>query len=119
MTVNIFSTLSNDQSYTFYKKEGGSTNVERSIFIAGKANVANKHLITPSGMATSVSDEDYADLQNNEVFNLHVKNGFLSVSKVKADPEKVAKGMTSKDESAPKTEKDFAKPPKVVKSDKE
>lgn len=108
MAIYVYSTLSNDQSYTTYVDiPGGAPQKEASIFIAGKANVANKHLITPLGMATEVTAEQLAELRRNEVFQLHERNGYLSVSEAKAEPDKVTASMAGRDASAPLVEQDF------------
>lgn len=105
----IYSTLSNDQRYATYRTaERGVPQVASSVFIAGKANVTNKHFITPRGVATEVTAEQLAELRTNEVFKLHEKNGFVTVSEKKQDAEKVAASMTGRDASAPLVEQDFA-----------
>lgn len=104
----VYSTLSNDQSYTTYRKtEGGIPQAAGSVFVAGKANVSTKHFVTPLGMSTEVTAEQLAELRSNEVFKLHEKNGFVTVSDKKEDAEKVASGMTGRDKSAPLVEQDF------------
>lgn len=108
MPIYVYSTLSNDQRYTSYShRDGAAPQVDNSIFIAGKANVANKHLITPRGMVTEVTAEQLQALRRDLVFQQHVKNGFITISNAKADPEKIASGMTGRDESAPLVEQDF------------
>jgi hypothetical protein len=109
MTIYVYSTLSNDQSYSTYTDvPGGAPQLETSVFIAGKANVANKHLITPLGVVTEVTAEQLAELRRNEVFRLHESNAYISVSQAKAEPDKVAASMTGRDASAPLVEQDFA-----------
>lgn len=108
MTIYVYSTLSNDQRYTTYNGvSGGAPQPARSIFIAGKANVANKNFITPLGVATEVTAEELAELRRNEVFKVHEQNGHLSVSQAKVDPDKVAASMQGRDASAPLVEQDF------------
>lgn len=105
MTVYIYSTLTSSNKYTFYKRfPNGQTAVEKEILIAGGANVADKHFITPRGVSTPVSDEDFEKLQSHPVFKKHVANGFIRFSKVKEDADKVAKDLEEKDKSAPLTE---------------
>jgi len=104
----VFSTLSTDVDYTVY---GESVNdlptIEKRITIKGGANVATKHLITPKGVMTAVEDAEFDILSAHPVFQMHKKNGFITVEKKAADPEKVASNMTARDESAPLTEGDF------------
>lgn len=80
--IYIYSTLSNDQRYQL--KDG------RSVLIAGKANVANKQLVTPKGMVTSISEDEFNLLQENIVFKAHAKNGFVSGSHGREDAESFA-----------------------------
>lgn len=109
--VYIFSTLSNDQIYCQYAPPTGNKSnlsppIEHAIHIAGKANITDKRLFTPAGVVTTVTAEELQILRNNEVFQIHEKNGYIQVSTSKGDPEKVAASMTGRDESAPLVEED-------------
>ena len=73
------------------------------MFIAGKANVANKNIVTPLGMATKVDDSALSVLESSHVFRLHKENGFITVEKYKEDADLVASDMTGRDASAPET----------------
>lgn len=95
----VYSTISADVDY--------AVDDEKVIRIAGKANVANRNIITPRGMATKVTDEQVAALKKNHVFQLHLENGFLTIEKSKEDPEKVAASMQGRDKSAPDTTEDM------------
>lgn len=95
MPLYVYCTLSNDQNY-------GTP--DGKIFIAGQANVMTKHMYTPRGRVTEVSDEQYSQLKNNHVFKLHKENGFITVETRNEDPEKVATDMEAADKSAPLTE---------------
>ena len=86
----VYSTLSNDNTY------GG-------VFIAGKANVANKNIVTPLGMATKVDDSALSVLESSHVFRLHKENGFITVETYKEDADLIAANMTGRDASAPET----------------
>lgn len=105
----VYSTLSTDVCYNDFKPSNGREPnfVERKVLIRGGANVATKHLVTPKGVMTKVSDEELAFLEKDEVFQLHVKNGHITVSGREANPDKVAGGMTDKDASAPLTPADY------------
>lgn len=105
--VFIYSTLSNDQAYTQYVKGTEVPQVEHTINIAGKANVAGKHFLTPLGMVTEITEEDLAILKGNQMFQIHEANGFITYSNTKADPDTVASDMTGRDASAPLVEQDF------------
>lgn len=95
MSLYIYCTLSNDQNYA---------TPDGPVFIAGQANLMTKHMYTPRGRVTEISDEQYAQLKNNHVFKLHKENGFIAVENRKEDPDKVATDMEASDKSAPLTE---------------
>lgn len=95
MSLYIYCTLSNDQNYA---------TSDGPVFIAGQANVMTKHMYTPRGRVTEISDEQYTQLKNNHVFKLHKENGFIAVENRKEDPDKVATDMEASDKSAPLTE---------------
>lgn len=94
MSLYVYCTLSNDQNYSV---------TDGAVFIAGQANIMTKHMYTPRGRVTEISDEQYAQLKDNHVFKLHKENGFISVENRKEDPEKVATNMEASDKSAPDT----------------
>jgi len=101
MANYVYSTLANDQRYV----ERGKNRTEvAAVFVAGKANVPNRHMLTPRGVSTQVSDEQLAVLRKNKVFQLHEKNGFVTVETKKADADKVASSMNNNDPSQPDTE---------------
>jgi len=104
--VYIFSTLANDQKYQNYEINSGIAMAVGSVFIKGGTNVADSRIETPLGIMTQINDDDYALLQQNPDFNLHVKNGFIIVQMAAADPEKIAADMNLSDESRPLTEGD-------------
>lgn len=103
----VYSTLTCDNAYTVYEKTtGGLTIPKTEVIIHGGTGLANKHLITPIGTVTNVSDDELAMLKTNPVFIEHVKNGFLIVQEGgKADDaEKVASDMAVDTGSAPLNE---------------
>lgn len=108
----VYSTLTCDNAYTIYEKTtGGLTIPKAEIVINGGTGLANKHLITPLGMVTKVSDEELSMLKESPVFIEHVKNGFLVVQEggKATDAEKVATDMSTDTGSSPLTEQDIAK----------
>lgn len=107
-TYFVFSTLTASQLYT--RTEQGGADLPRTVaevFIAGGSNIPDKYLRTPIGVMTPVTDEEMAVLQENDVFNLHKANGFITVEQAPADAEKVAADMETRDESAPLVDGDF------------
>lgn len=106
MSYYIYSTLSTDMRYTEYKDPiGGETIsvIKHSVQINGRANVADKNFITPRGVMTKVTDEDFAMLSKNQLFELHRKNGYISFEKKQADVNKVIVNMKPRDVCAPIT----------------
>ncbi len=100
----VYSTLSCDQGYAIYDKGAeGMPILNRVIFINGKANITNKVLVTPRGVATEVSDDDLETLNKDYHFSEHVRLGFISFDSKKFDADEVSKDMTKQDKSAPKT----------------
>lgn len=100
----IYSTLTCDNAYAVYEPSTDATQIsiiKRTILIKGGHGVANKYVQTPRGVVTEVSDEDFAALQLDAHFQQHVKNGFITYEKSKADTESVAKNMQDRDASAP------------------
>lgn len=111
----IYSTLSNDQLYVNYKTDAsGVPKPESQVFIAGGANLMTKHFITPRGVATKVTAEQLTELRQNDMFKLHMANGFITVSEAKQDAEVVAADMVGRDQSAPIVEQDEEVPAPVV-----
>lgn len=107
--VFIFSTLATDMLYTEWMPthdSGAMAGKGREVFVKGGTGVANDRVVTPQGVRTEIEDDDLASLQNNEVFKLHVKNGFITYQKKSADPEKVAADMKLNDPSSPRTPSD-------------
>ena len=104
----VFSTLTASQVYT--RTEQGGADLPRTVaevFIAGGSNIPDKYMRTPIGVMTPVTDEEMGILQENDVFNLHKANGFITVEEAPADAEKVAADMVTRDDSAPLVDEDF------------
>ena len=109
----VFSTLTRPNEYVTYK-EGTAreiSQVAHRVTIKGGANnVDKRNLLTPRGVATTISDEDLEHLMQNQVFQLHMKNGFITVDAAKdpRDADEVATVMEGRDDSAPEVPQDFA-----------
>lgn len=112
-TVHVYSKLANNQKYTIYKDkapdEGNEfKQVAHEVLIVGGAGLADKHLVTPMGMHTEISEEDAQALLKNHVFNLHRKNGHITLEQRKTDVDKVVGDMSGEtDQSAPITPASF------------
>lgn len=104
----IYSTLSQPQAYTLYKKTGNDIPAPAgSVVIAGGAGVADKHLVTPYGAVTKITDEQLEMLQHSRHFKEHESRGFVKVSRSNIDPTKAAESMEARDKSAQKTPEDM------------
>lgn len=79
------------------------------VIIKGGANLMNKHLFTPAGVATAITEDQLAFLTANAKFMQAVADGYMSVIGDDGDTERAAKSMRPKDGTAPKTEADFAR----------
>lgn len=100
----IYSRLSADMKYKIegYNDDGS----DRFVFVAGKADIPNKHMLTVRGVSTQVDDALVKLLEKNPVFQLHVENGVIHVDKHKVDAEKVASDMAA-DDSRPLSEEEL------------
>jgi hypothetical protein len=108
MKLYVYSTLAADVNYTHYAKGGGDLPIaDRSVIIKGGAGVANDRLVTPHGVATEIEAEDLVFLEQNEIFRLHRKNGFIKVEEKSFDVEAVTGDMNAADPSRPPEEADF------------
>lgn len=104
----VYSTLTNDNVYTKYAEAVNDLpQIERKVLIKGGSNVATKQLVTPIGVSTEITAEELAICENDPVFQLHKKNGHITVLNKSTNPEKVAADMDSRDKSAPLREQDF------------
>lgn len=106
----ILSTLTSPQDVSFTRtRPNGSLEVYKEIHINGGANVADrKTFVTPQGVITELSDEDFDLLTNCEWYKRQEKGGFIRPVEAASDaddPKK--KGMKRRDKSAQKTDKDY------------
>lgn len=100
--VFVYSTLTSAQEYG---TEAGP------IRINGGANVSNKHLWTPKGVVTEVTEAQLDALQRHPVFAAHCKNGFVVVSLKKRDTDQIVRDMEGADKSAQETPETITKKP--------
>lgn len=91
----IYSTLSAD---VVYSTDAGE------VLVHGGANIPDKHLLTPYGKVTRVTDDEYAALERNHLFKTHKENGYITADKHKTDADHAAAAMNGRDMSAPDTE---------------
>ena len=99
---HIYSTLSADVSYTKYDLSSKDLpRAERAVLIKGGTGISNKNLVTPLGVHTQVTNDELEFLKSDEVFLMHMQNGYIKIGKAKVEPEIVAADMVTRDNSAP------------------
>lgn len=107
----ILSTLTAAQNVVLTKKgANGALVVVKTITINGGANVADKKtLVTPSGVVTELSDKDFDMLKETDFYKRMEKRGHIRPIEHKSEAEDTKKnGMKQKDNSAQKTDEDYA-----------
>lgn len=113
MSHYIYSTLAASMEYTHWEVNPTDKNAlpikRQGVFIKGGAGVANKHLMTPRGVCTIVSDAELEILQRDVTFQLHVKKGFITIDSKEKAADKVAADMNENDKSKPWTPEKIAK----------
>lgn len=103
----IYSTLTSSVRYTEFDPGNGVPIPKKDVIIYGGAGIPDKQLVTPFGVMTEVDDEQLEFLKSNDVFKMHVENGFVKVSEAKSDVETVVSDMEQRDVSAPLVPGDF------------
>ena len=73
---------------------------DKTIVIKGGANVTDKHMWTPRGVATEVTREELEELRKIPSFSSREKDGYFSTSQFERDANKVAGDMAGADNSA-------------------
>jgi hypothetical protein len=103
----IISTLTTGQTYVNHAPQGdGTVRPVFAIDINGGNGLTNLNGILVQGAETEVTNEQVEQLKQNAVFNLHVKNGFVTVYDGKQDKEVPLADLNQRDESAPFTPAD-------------
>ena len=111
----VFSRLANSQMYAIYAPpvkgaDGLINTVADYVHIKGGAGLANKFLITPLGVPTTVTDDEAEALEQNSTFKLHKDRGHVTIetSATERDTDAVVADMGSlTDDSAPLTPSDY------------
>lgn len=106
----VYSKLSNSQLYTEFVAGGADLpGIAHSVHIKGGAGLADRHIITPLGVRTEVTERDVESLKNNPVFQQHEKNQFVVIEAKPFEVDKVVANMGDKvDPSSPLTDADYA-----------
>lgn len=109
-THKIVSTLSAPVGFTVYETDAqGNKSPLRKVLIGGGANVWDG-VIVPAGYGTAVSDEELEILRNNSVFAAFEKSGYIVVSTIRDNQDKIIDNMEEKDASAQRTPSDIKRP---------
>src|ERR1700756_3894247 len=86
--VHVYSTLANSQKFVRYRDNRDQVNdlpvAEVEVLIKGGTGIASKNLITPMGVHTSITQEQYEAIKDLEHFRTFVDRGFIRVEQRKA-----------------------------------
>lgn len=107
---SVYSTMSSDVDYTYFEtigEAGQGHTIDHTIRIRGKANLADKVLVTPRGAVTAVTAEEAERLESHPVFKVHLANGFVAIERRGTPVDKVVDDMVQRDESSPLEPVDF------------
>lgn len=105
----VVSGLASGTEYTTYETVAGGKMVPvGSIHVNGGAGVADRRtLVTPRGVVTSVTEEEAARLKTDPVFQIHEKNGLVTIlNRDPRDADKAARDF-DRDKSAQVTDADY------------
>lgn len=112
----VYSTLPSGMDYTSYSEGGGDLPVASAVVrINGGTGIPNRQLVTPRGVVTKITARQAELLREIPLFQLHEKNGYVTISDKAEDPEKVvAEGMEARSPDAPLEPGDFEGVPESV-----
>jgi hypothetical protein len=111
MAYHVYSTLTASQKFPAWKQGGADLKVyDKFVCVKGGANLTDKNFVTPQGVVTSLTDDEYEMVKDNATFNKFVDRGFFKVTKKKvSDISKAVSDLNARDKSAPLTDGDFEK----------
>lgn len=97
---HVYSTLANSTKYVLYRNapQKDLNIAERSVLIKGGSGVHQKHIGTPLGIHTGVTEEDMEWLKDDVHFKKHIEKGYIVVRKSEVHPEVVAPDMVTRDQ---------------------
>jgi hypothetical protein len=115
--VHIYSTLASPQKFVKYQmpdatdasQMGRLPVVEREVLVRGGAGIASKNLITPQGVHTPITEEEYQAIKDLEHFKKFVESGRIRVERKEYDIDKMVSDMNPRDPGGPLTPADFEK----------
>lgn len=110
-SVHIYSTLANPQRFVVYApppEVGMLPVVAREVLIKGGAGIASKNLITPIGVHTAITQDEYDAICGLEHFTRFVASGHITVQqKVINDIDRAVSDMNPRDPGGPLTPADY------------
>jgi hypothetical protein len=111
--VHVYSTLANSQEFTTYLPGGADLPiVDRQVLVKGGAGIATKNLLTPLGVHTAISEDDYNAIKDLKHFKDFVDRGHIRVEKRQAaELERIVSDMNPRDPGGPITPADYAATP--------
>lgn len=113
--VHIYSTLANPQKFVAYEVVSPDQAQEMGrlplptveVLIRGGAGIASKNLITPNGVHTAITSEEYDAIKDLYTFKQFVERGFIRVEGKQFDIDKIVGDMNAKDPGGPVTPSDY------------
>lgn len=108
--IHIFSTLSSPQIFTKWStpsETGMLPTIEREVAVKGGAGIASKNLITPNGVHTAITQEDYDAICDLKHFKDFVESGHIRVERKEHDIDKMVSDMNPRDPGGPITPADY------------
>lgn len=108
--VHIFSTLANPQKFVVYTppaEVGMLPVVAREVLIRGGAGIASKNLITPQGVHTAITQDEYDAIAELPHFKKFVESGHIRVERKQYDIDKMISDMNPRDPGGPLTPADY------------
>lgn len=101
MPFHVFCTAANSTEFVLYAKQEHQRDINvaiDSVVIHGGSGVANKKLVTPLGVHTSVPESKMEWLKEDPQFKAMVNAGYISVSDRHVNPEVAAADMVTHDQ---------------------
>lgn len=107
----VYSKTSNDVVFSFFDESVNTVNPpSKQILILGGSNIVpTDSFVTPYGVKTTITDEQYELLISDYEFNRRVNDGFYKVIKEELPIAKVVNDLEEADKSAPITPEEVQK----------
>ncbi len=110
-TLFVFSTLAASVTYPLYGEAapGNIRPIVDEVHVKGGAGVVarGEGILTPRGVVTGITEEQAKLLRENDVFMLHQKNGYVTISADELDGDAAAALLDGRDNSAPLVPQDY------------